>query len=313
MSAPEEVTAEVIEPVNLAKAPEPAIKYTLPVAEVTNVEAVEKYVSSIEAFFGGVEIGVTDPEQVKQLSKLRADINKVADAINKKRIAMDKDVKSAVSEADGVLNGLRDRVRAVYAATGKQIDEAERIRTTARMNLLKGEYEAVAPDLMKVVPLSALIAREPDLMTKKWKGNKACDVLDGLVAEAVAERKTLEGLEFANEADMVFCRTLDVAAALAENARLVKARDDAKSHKAAADEMARKLAENATPKSPALEHAMDRAAQAVKAANPTPAPVQLYEWELTFTGSNEHATMVRDYVTQIGAKGKSIKGRKVDG
>lgn len=310
MGEPEKVEARVIDPVNLAKAPEPAIKYTLPTAEVTNIEAVEKYVSSIEAFFGGVEIDVTDPEQVKQLAKLRADINKVADAINRKRIAMDKDVKSAVSEADGVLNGLRDRVRAVYAATGKQIDEAERIRTTARMNLLKGEYEAVAPDLMKVVPLSALIAREPDLMTKKWKGNRACDVLDGLVAEAVAERKTLEGLEFANEADMAYCRTLDVAAALAENARLAKAREDAKAHQAAADELARKVA---VPVSTTLEHAMGRAESAVKAASEPTKPVQLYSWELTFTGTKEHAGMIRGYVTQIGAKGKSIKGVKVDG
>lgn len=310
MGEPEKVEARVIDPVNLAKAPEPAIKYTLPTAEVTNIEAVEKYVSSIEAFFGGVEIDVTDPQQVKQLAKLRADINKVADAINRKRIAMDRDVKSAVSEADGVLNGLRDRVKAVYAATGKQIDEAERLRTAARANLLKGEYEAVAPDLMKVVPLSALIAREPDLMTKKWKGNKACDVLDGLVEKAVADRKTLEGLEFANEADMVYCRTLDVAAALAENARLAKAREEAEAHKAAAGELARKVAGRA---SPTLEDAMSRAESVVKAANPAPAPVQLYEWELIFTGSNDHAAKVRDFVKQIGAKGKSVRGRRIDG
>lgn len=309
MGEPEKVEARVIEPVNLAKAPEPAIKYTLPTAEVTNIEAVEKYVSSIEAFFGDVEIDVTDPKQVGQLAKLRADINKVADAINKKRIAMDKDVKSAVSEADGVLNGLRDRVKAVYAATGKQIDEAERLRTTARMNLLEGEYKAVAPDLMKVVPLSAFISRESDLMTKKWGGNKACDVLDGLVEKAVAERKTLEGLEFANEADMVYCRTLNVASALAENARLVKAREDAEAHAAAAAELARKVAEKAAPASQMPEHSNCRAAETSSA----PANEPLYEWELTVVGTKSHADSIRDYVNKIGARGKSMKGRRIDG
>ena len=43
----EEVKAEVIEPVNLAKAPKPAIAYTLPTVKIENLEDVESFVTSI--------------------------------------------------------------------------------------------------------------------------------------------------------------------------------------------------------------------------------------------------------------------------
>ena len=85
----EEVKAEVIEPVNLAKAPKPAIAYTLPTVRIENLDDIDAFVSDIERFFGGVEIDVDDQEQVKQLRDLRADINKVAKAIDDGRKGMD--------------------------------------------------------------------------------------------------------------------------------------------------------------------------------------------------------------------------------
>lgn len=226
---------------NLAKAPEPAIEYTLPKAEIKNVDAIDKFVGGIERFFADVQIDVTDDQQVKDLKNLRADVNKVAGAIDSKRKDMDKAVKAAMSEADKTLNDLRDRLKAVYEATGKQIDEAEALRLEARMNLLSGEYEAVAPDLMALVPLESFIAREKKLVQKSWTGNKACDVLDEMVSKVVAERKTLEELEYANQADMVYCQTLDAAQALAENRRLVERHAAEEAHKAEAEKLAQKV------------------------------------------------------------------------
>ena len=83
-------------------------------------------------------------------------MNKVANAINAKRVAMDKDVKASISEADGVLNGLRDRLKAVYDSTGKQIAQAEEWWLSCRIELLQAEYEGVAPDLAQLVPLGDL-------------------------------------------------------------------------------------------------------------------------------------------------------------
>ena len=209
----EEVKAEVIEPVNLAKAPKPAIAYTLPTVKIENLEDVESFVSSIEAFFGSICIDVDDPEQVKQLRDLRADINKVAKAIDDGRKGMDKAINGARAEADGALNAMRDRVRAVYDSTGRQIEEANERQKQARLKLLADEYEAAAPDLMELIPLEVYISKEPKLVSrdKRFTGNKACDLLDEMIADAVHDRERIrDGGEFADEADMVYCKTLDL-------------------------------------------------------------------------------------------------------
>ena len=313
---PTEVEAEIIEPVNLAKAPEPAITYTLPTATIDNLQAVEEYVGSIEEFFAGVRIDVADDAQVKDLKAMRADLNKVAKAIDDKRKGMDREVKAAMSEADGALNGLRDRVRAVYASTGKQIEEAERLRLEARSKLLSDEYEAVAPDLMALIPLEAFIAREPKLLHKSVTGNAACNLLDDLVAKAVGERKTLETLEHACEADMAYCRTLDVAKALAENARLVKAEADKKAHEEAAKDLATKVSPEAGDR---LQSAVDRAHDAVSAANASDggrAPQASVDghregvrtWVLVFDSTKSEAVRVRDFIRTVpGITGRSFK------
>lgn len=251
----EEVKAEVIEPVNLAKAPKPAIAYTLPTVKIENLENIESFVSNIEAFFGGIEIDVDDQEQVKQLKDVRADINKVAKAIDDERKGMDKAINGARAEADGALNSLRDRVRAVYESTGRQIEEANERQRQARIKILADEYAAVAPDLMEMIPLDAFIKKEPKLVSrdKRFTGNKACDLLDEMIADAVHDRERLRDVgEFAIGGDMVYCRTLDLRAAMDEIDRLKRAKAELEEHEQAATR---------------LDVAVGRAHEAVTAAN----------------------------------------------
>ena len=200
-----EVAATIIEPVDVLKAPEPSVVYTLPTATVGNMEAIEGFVANVEKFFADVKIDPANAEQVKQLKALRADVNKAATAIDDKRKGMDKDVKAAMSDADNALNALRDRLKAVYKKTGEQIDEADRLWAEARRSLLQGEYEAVAPALVELIPLDAFIGAEPKLMQKQWGGNKACNALDDMVERAVQDREQLAqaGLAHPNESDAV--------------------------------------------------------------------------------------------------------------
>lgn len=281
----EEVTAEIIETPNLAKAPEPAITYTLPKAEIKNVDAIEEFVSSIERFFADVQIDVTDDKQVKELKGLRADVNKVASAIDTKRKDMDKAVKAAMGEADTTLNALRDRLKAVYDSTGKQIDEAEKLRLEARMNILRDEYAGMAPDLMELVPLESFTEREKKLIQKAWTGNKACDVLDDMIAKVVSERKTLEELEYANQADMVYCRTLDAAQALAENRRLVEQHVAEEAHKAEAAKLAKTVEKRSKPveQAPVVEQIADKPGH----------------YKLEFTANNDDLDSFRAFMKQL--------------
>ena len=275
--------AEIIEPVGaLAKAPEPVIEYTLPTAKVGNTEQIEAFVSRIEEFFADVRIDPCDAEQAKQLKGLRADVNKVANAINAKRVAMDKDVKASISEADGVLNGLRDRLKAVYDSTGKQIAQAEEWWLSCRIELLQAEYEGVAPDLAQLVPLGAFTAREKRLVQKSWKDAKACKEFDDMVCKAVEDRQRVRDMELSYpvEADAVFCRTLSIEAAMDEDKRLRDAAKARAEHEARARELDRKVG---------------------AAPEPEPEPqAESSMWGLFFQGDKMDAVAVKTAVECLG-------------
>ena len=294
----EAIEADVVEPsANLAKAPDPAIAYTLPTVTVGNLEGVERFVGQVEEFFEGVDIDPADPEQVKALKGLRADVNKAANAIDGKRKDMDRAVKGARSEADGALNALRDRLKEVYAKTGRRIDEANELWLQGRTALLRHEYEGAAPDLAELIPLDAFTAREPKLLQKSWKGPKACDKLDEMIAEAVADRERLaeSDLAYPVEADAVFCRTLDIKAALDEDRRLKVAEAERKAHLAAS----RQLQEQ-------VEARRER-----EATKPEPAPQEppeaLSRWTVSFTGTEAQAAEVKALMVRLGVEDRKCK------
>ena len=295
----QEVQAEVIEQVNLAKSPKPAIAYTLPTVEIENLEDIDAFVSNIEWFFSDIEIDVDDPEQVKQLRDLRADINKVAKAIDDGRKGMDKAINGARAEADAALNALRDRVKSVYDATGKQIDEAAERQKQARINILAGEYEAVAPDLMELIPLEVFIAKNPKLVSrdKRFTGDKACDLLDEMIVDAANDRERIREAEYATEADMAYCRTLDIRAALDENDRLKREKAEREAHEQEATR---------------LDIAVGRAHEAVMAANaseadkeppepetPPQKPSKRFLFRLEFEATEEDGIKVRDFMRNM--------------
>lgn len=287
-----EETATIIEPVDVLKAPEPSVVYTLPTATVGNMEAIEGFVANVEKFFADAKIDPTNPEQVKQLKSLRADVNKAAAAIDDKRKGMDKDVKAAMADADNALNALRDRLKAVYKKTGEQIAEADRLWAEARRSLLQGEYEAVAPALVELIPLDAFIGAEPKLMQKSWGGNKACNALDDMVERAVADREQLAqaGLAYPNEADAVYCRTLDVRAALAED----------KFQKDAADRRAEHAA-----KAQALRETIERPKPQPKPRQEQPQPLSRYTFE--FDGTEAQAGEVKRLLVSMGVGNRTMK------
>ena len=292
------VEAEVVEPsANLAKAPDPAISYTLPAVTVGNLEGVERFVEQVEEFFEGVDIDPTDPEQVKALKGLRADVNKAANAIDGKRKDMDRAVKGAMSEADGALNALRDRLKEVYAKTGRRIEEADAIWLQGRTALLRHEYEGAAPDLAELIPLDAFAAREPKLLQKSWKGPKACDKLDEMIAEAVADRERLAESDLAHpvEADAVFCRTLDIKAALDEDRRLKVAEAAKQAHLAASKQLQEQV----------------EARRGQEAEKPKPAPQEppeaLSRWTVSFTGTEVQAAEVKALMVRLGVADRKCK------
>lgn len=313
MGEPIKVEAEVIEPVNLAKAPEPVITSTLPAVKVGNMKEIDGFVANVERFFSSVEIDPDDKKQVKELADVASDVKKAADGINSKRIAMGKEIKAATAESTDALNGLRDRLMAVYDDMRAKVGEAEERQRQARISLLEQEYEAVAPDLMELIPLDSFIKKESKLVSrdKRFTGNKACDLLDDLIADAVHDRARLrEGdIEFSTEADMVYCKTLDLRKALDENDRLKREKAEREKHKQAATK---------------LEAAVGRAHDAVSVPTssepvPTPEPAKKgpekpsdppkrYLFRLEFEADDADCAKVRDFMRTLpGLQGKLFK------
>lgn len=289
-----EVQAEVIEPVlNLAKAPAPAITYTLPVVTIGNTEDIDKFIANIEKYFSDIAIDVTNDDQVKALKDARADVNKVAAAIDNKRKDMNREIKSASASAEKTLKDMHSRILGVVGGIDKQLNEADDLFKQARRNVLKYEYEGLAPDLMELIPLQSFIDRESKLMGKTWKGPRACDELGKMIRKAVHERDMLRnsGLEFADEADRIYCKTLDLSKAHERNAQLVEERKQRDAHKAAASR---------------LDMAIDRAHEAIAANEPEP-PTQpepakeanVRTYRLVFKSTKEEAYKVRDFMRTL--------------
>jgi len=298
MSEPQAVEAEIIEPVNLAKPPEPSVTFTLPTAKVQNMEEVEGFVSRIEEYFSGIEIDPTDADQVKALKGVRADANKVAKAIDDKRKEMDKAVKGAMSEADGALNGLRDRVKKVYDTSGEQIAEADRLWLTDRKALLAEEYAGIAPDLVDLIPLESFLLRDPKMAQKSYSPKKATATLDDIVIAVTAERESVLRLPNHTQADMVYCRTLSVAEAVKESDRVTAQQEAAEAHKAEAAKL----------EASRLERSQQMAAKAVSAHFEEVEPEPKKVWTLIFEGTSDQAHRIHGYVVESGAKGLSLKG-----
>lgn len=293
MTEPIEVQAEIIEPevMNLAKAPEPAITYTLPQVTVGNTDEIDAFITGMEKWFADIQIDIYDKDQVKALKDARADINKVADAIDKRRKAMNKEIKAASADAENVLKGMHSRVKAIYESTGKQIERAEDERRQARYNILLREYEDTAPDLMDLIPLDRFTEREPKLMGATWQTTKACSELGKMIAKCVGERDLLRnaGLEFAQDADFTYCQTLDMAKAHERNAQLVKEREAREAHMSASQR---------------LDEAIGRAHKAV-ASNPEPQPQvqrepeQVNTYRLVFRATKSEAYAIRDFMRTL--------------
>ena len=296
-----EVKAEVIEPDALANIPEPEITYTLPKVDVGSMEAIDKDIGSLRKFCEGIEIDPSDKDQVKSLRAFCTDINKAAGVFDAKRKGMDKDIKSASSEASAALNERRDALLGIRSSLIPKLDEADRLFVEGRRRALAVEYEACAPDLIDLIPLDVYIAHDPKLVGRTWSERNAVGNLGEMIIKAVDGRSQIKSakLEFSSDADKVFCETLDLSRALAENARLVAEREAREAH----EEAARKLlasterassgcTDQAPPPAPEL-------AAPVREHVRTSASENRREWVFPFFATGAQASRIAEYAASL--------------
>lgn len=255
--------------------------------------------------FNGLTIASDD--DLKAARGLRAEVNKKRTEFNRARLdlchAYDKPKEAFVGECKKVLAVLDDAIDYIDV----KIAERKEAMLEARKQLLADEYAGIAGDLASIIPLGAFIAREPKLAQIQWTPTKACNVLASMVAQAVSEREVIRSSELAFEADAdrIYCEKLDLAAALAENKRLV------------AEQQAREAHIEANR---ALEvDLQSRADESSALASPHPAPAApepaadacfvapRFTWSFRFVSTRKDAEAIAAFARSLGVESDGIK------
>jgi predicted HNH restriction endonuclease len=255
------------------------------------LKAVEDYVEPIRGIV--IEPGDEDTRKwatlVKNdLSQKRGELENARKAVKKTLMepydAMLPGYNKVLGVIDAEYNGIMGQLRAC--------DEAFQSAAEAHM---REYYVAIAGDLGGVIPYEAV-------ENKRWYNRsfgqvKAENEMEDIIARAIAQRRTLQGLKLAHasEADMVFCRTLDLQAAIDEDKRITEAEQARAEHERRSAELAAEVSENQ------MEYADVR---------PVERDITM-RYEMVFEGTSEQAHRIAAYVKEIGANGISLHGTEV--
>lgn len=267
-------------------------------------KAMEKAARAYAKQFDNMQI-VTDDDR-KRAKDIRADINGRIKEINSARIALYKKYDEPKFDFTAKCNA----VIAILEEQSKYIDDGikrkdEEFRAT-REALLSQEYEATAKELMPHIPLDVFTSRESKLLGRTWDDRKACNFLVGMIVNAIEDRDMIKAncQEFHVEADMAYCQTLDLRAALDRHTQLVEQRKQREEHERLMRDVA--LVDDPKPE-PAPEN------KPVQASYPTPAkrrgePVQ--DWIFNFRGTRTQAEQLAESAREIGVTSDGIKARR---
>lgn len=262
-------------------------------------DAMKVAAKNIVSDFEAMEI-VTEEDR-KIAKGIRAQLNKYIKEVNQSRIALEKTfdipkIKFRESCSE-IIKIFEEAASQIDDGIKKKDQEFEK----ARLNALADEYDAYAPDLVELIPLDTLIAREPKLKGRTCPESKAISVLDAMLADIVKNRDILlsQNLEYVTEADACFCQTLDLSKALNRNSELIAEREAKEEHERAVKEMEETRAQRAVS-TPA------------HAAPPKVAKVDVpSRWSFEFEGTRHQAEAIADFARAMGIKSEGIK--KVQG
>lgn len=260
-------------------------------AFVADFDAMEVAARAYAAQFDGMEIK-TEADR-KAAKKIRTDINDRIKEIDRARIDLGRAYDRPKAEFDARCKAVMAilREQGDYVRDGLARKDAEFLADRERM--LAEEYEGLAPQLAEVIPLRAYTDSNSRLLGRSTSDAAAARKLADMVEQAVADRAALaeSGVEFAVEADMEFCRTLSLPAALAKNAALAAAKREREAHEQAMRELHRKV-ESAPEPDPAPQPAKEQPAEAAK------------RWAIEFAGTRAQAERVAACLREMGIRGQ---------
>ena len=218
---------------------------------VSNMEDLESYVDAICADYVGIDIADPTAEQARWAKTSRTEVNRVAKAIAAERIRVEKAYMAPFQGFKDRCQVLEGRLKATSADLKRVVDAGEEKRRAQRRIDLQAAYEELAPLLVPVVPLDALM--DPSWLNKSCSLPKAtgelADKLSDIASGWDTIKETVEG-DYLALAERSFFSTLDVGSALRE---VKSAKDAAERIAAMKAEMAPEEPEEACESAPEPE------------------------------------------------------------
>jgi len=157
---------------------------------------------------------------LKDAKTCRADLNRMSKELNDARKAVKKDYDKPLKEFEAKVKELVELINAPSDVLDGVIKTREEEEKQKRREGLENTYHDFAPALVPAVPFERIL--EPKWLNKSFGAAKAAEELENKVAKISADWKQLKTLklEFYDEDEAVFFRTLDLTQAIAhENER----------------------------------------------------------------------------------------------
>ena len=212
-----EAAAEVVE-TGLAPAGELAVTY-LPAQITDNIDAIAAFVDSKLELYDGTVIDPDDSESLKEARRCMADLNKLKKPIEDERKRIKRDYEAPLKAFEARVKAVTGRIDGARADIKRQVDAADAAFRDNREALLCDEYRAIAGPIADVIPYGALA--EDSWLNRSTPERKALDALADRAEEALKGYNALQEMNLAHGQQVLqlYCTTLDMTAALQEEAR----------------------------------------------------------------------------------------------
>ncbi|WP_334427188.1 MULTISPECIES: DUF1351 domain-containing protein [unclassified Levilactobacillus] len=111
---------------------------------INNREQVEKAIDEVVAKYG--QDFVVTADNIIETKKMRTHINKIMKAVNDTRLATNREYKKPIAEFDAVMNGYKDRIKAIIDPLDEKITEVVEQERQARYKMVTDTIAEMAPN-----------------------------------------------------------------------------------------------------------------------------------------------------------------------
>lgn len=214
MTEPIEVKAEVIEPSS-------EISVTLTPATIdSNLDRISAYVDERLALYAGSKLDPENEEEVKGGRNACADLNKLKKPIEDERKRIKREYEAPIKAFEALVKEVTSKIDRARDEIKAQVDEADAMFAANRKAEFSAHYEELGGEMCRLIPYAAI--EDSKWYNRSTAKKKALEDLESKVVQIGRDRELLasRNLPYHAAADLKYCQTLSIDAAMEENDRI---------------------------------------------------------------------------------------------